>query len=111
MCIVIKADKKMKHGQPFFVLKSLKLLSIDNVPSAYLNSEQRVYLNNDVFHVVDETIDNFQMFELGEFIPKHKFEQLLVICRKAGNNLMKINKKLKAEKKLKEWSGETVVKI
>jgi hypothetical protein len=115
MTIKIKTEKivSLKSGRIARKILKIEALSKQDLPAIYAEnksnkSDATTYMEEDrklkIFY-------KFQMkrIQIGDEIDEKDFQEMLEIIKEAGNNLKKINQKIKD--KQKEWNGRETFKI
>ena len=111
MSIVIKTRKEVDgFGNKVRCVLGFKALKKSELPEAYLKIEPRVFVYNslftdhkDVLSVIDDHKKSVEI-SVGKKIKEEQFQEILRSIHAAGENLMRVNKELKAKRE--KWNGE-----
>lgn len=111
MAIVLKIKKVLYRGEPYVKLLDIDLLSERDLPKEYINGKPAVYKRGSNLLAVREPNRCTQFYAVGdELIPWERFQEIIEVCRKAGDRLREINKKIRTEyKEFLEGKEETYI--
>lgn len=107
--IRIEAQKVIMNSGDFgYKITNVKALERKKLPWMYLKEEPNVYFKKNGAFPKYLVLCNGMEIVVGFTYTKHEFEKRIEYCRKAGNRLMEINKKIKELEK--QWNGkETII--
>ena len=99
MAIVLKIKKVLDRGEPHVKLLDVDLLSDIDLPKEYINGKPAVYKSGSNL-VVRELNKCTQFYTIrDELIPWQRFQEIVEVCKQAGDRLHEINEKIRKEYK------------
>jgi len=106
MAIRIKVEKKVNSkGEKGYVIKDFELLKRTKLPALYFDLFPHCYADCYDEEIIIEPSHkgNYVTFAKGEFITEKELDSLLDYLHACGENLRKVNQKLR--KLEEEWNG------
>jgi hypothetical protein len=115
MAIILKTEKVWEDGKQCRKITNFKALNFEDVPEQYheAGTGPACFISKITNELIiwEKVLTNKQIILYKDItIPEERFQFILKLIRKAGDRLMKINKKLEQEKR-KAWSGKETFKI
>lgn len=114
--IKIKVRQIVVRGEQKFCVIKIEALEENKLPKRYINSEGYwVYLEHNILYANPKTFRNYEyssrdnILAQGSTYSKESFEKVLAYCRRAGDELKKVNKELEEENK--NWEGVKTYEI
>jgi hypothetical protein len=112
MTIKIKTEKivSLKSGRIARKILKIEALSKQDLPAIYTENKNdaTIYMEEDRKLKILYKFRG-KRIQIGDEIEEKDFQEMLEIIKEAGNNLKKINQKIKD--KQKEWNGRETFKI
>lgn len=111
MVIVLKVKKIWDRGEPYVKLLDIDLLSEWDLPKEYINGKPAVYKSAPNLLAVREPNKCTHFYVVGdELILWERFQEIIEVCKQAGDRLREINKKIRTEyKEFLEGKEETYI--
>lgn len=114
MPIIINTEKVWRDGQQYRKVLNFKALTFEQLPEEYHKNGVGpccfINIDNDLIIWDKALTGTWYSLEKNKIINEQDFQTVLKLIKKAGNRLMKINKR-RAEEKRKQWSGKEKLTI